>query len=244
MIRCWLIFRSSVDDIPLATRLNLSLKRSVASRLFPRYSPLLDRVNWTARWVATAKENSQCPRFDSREEVYGHLNRTFLDDGHSAIDYLEFGVYRGESLRLWCGLNTNPHTRVFGFDSFQGLPEGWSAERPKGAFTTSGRTPDVDDPRVRFVVGWFQHSLPGFLKSFEPKNRLVVHNDSDLYSSSLYCLTSMNAFMPPGTLVIFDEFYDVLHEYRALSDYTEAYMRKYRIVAATQGFNQAAVELL
>jgi hypothetical protein len=228
----------------LATRLNLSIKRSVANYLFPRYSPLLDRLNWTARWVATAKENSQCPRFNSREEMYNHLNQTFFDRGNSPIDYLEFGVYRGDSLRSWCGLNGSPRTRFFGFDSFQGLPEGWTNERPKGAFTTSGKTPDINDPRVQFVVGWFQHSLPGFLGSYEPKNRLVIHNDSDLYSSSLYCLTSLNAFMPSGTLIVFDEFYDVLHEYRALSDYAEAYMRKYRIVAATHGFNKTTVELL
>jgi len=175
--------------------------------------------------------------------MYIHLNQTFFDDGRSAIDYLEFGVAHGDSLRSWCGLNTSPQTRFFGFDSFQGLPEHWTVERPKGAFTTSGKTPDIGDPRVQFVVGWFQHSLPGFLESYEPKNRLLVHIDSDLYSSSLYCLTSMNHFMPPGTLVIFDEFYDVLHEYRALSDYAAAYMRKYRIVAATRGFNKATVEL-
>ena len=176
--------------------------------------------------------------------MYTNLNHTFLDDGKSAIEYLEFGVYRGESLRLWCGLNTNPHTRFFGFDSFQGLPEDWTDEKPKGAFTTSGQTPKIDDPRINFVVGWFQYSLPGFLKSYQPTNRLVIHNDSDLYSSTLFCLTSLSAFMPPGTLIIFDEFYDALHEYRALSDYAEAYMRKFRIVAATHGFNHATVELL
>jgi hypothetical protein len=224
--------------------LNLSLKRSVANRLFPRYSSFLDRLNWTARWVETAKENSQCPRFDTREKMYEHANRTFFDDGKSPIDYLEFGVFEGNSMRTWCQLNTSPETRFFGFDSFEGLPEDWTADRPKSSFTTSGRTPEIRDPRVQFVVGWFQHSLPVFLKSYEPKNRLLVHIDSDLYSSSLFCLTSLNHIMPSGTIIIFDEFYDVLHEYRALSDYAGAYMRNYRIVAATQGFNKATVELL
>ena len=242
MAACFPNFELTV--LYLGARLNLSLKRSVASRLFPRYSSFLDRLNWTPRWVDTVKENSQCPKFNSREEMYIHLNRTFFDDGKSAIDYLEFGVAYGDSLRSWCALNTNPQTRFFGFDSFQGLPEDWNESKPKGAFTTFGKTPEIGDPRVQFVVGWFQHSLPSFIESYEPKNRLVGHNDSDLYSSSLYCLTSMNHLMPPGTLIIFDEFYDVLHEYRALSDYAAAYMRKYRIVAATRGFNQATVEIL
>jgi O-methyltransferase len=226
--------------------LNLSLKRSFANRLFPRYSSFLDRLNWNARWVRTVRENSQCPRFDTREEMYAHLNRTFFDDGKSAIDYLEFGVFEGRSQRTWSQLNTSPETRFFGFDSFEGLPEDWSAEKPmpKGSFATSGKTPDISDPRVRFVVGWFQQSLPAFIKSYEPKNPALIHIDSDLYSSSLFCLTSLNHLMPSGTIIIFDEFYDVLHEYRALNDYAGAYMRKYRIVAATKGFNKATIELL
>jgi len=222
----------------------LSLGRSIAVRLFPRYSPFLDRVNWTARWSQTAKENVECPRFASREEMYLHLSRTYLDNGQAPIDYFEFGVARGDSLRSWCSLNTHPETRFFGFDSFEGLPENWTSERPRGAFSTSGKTPEIPDPRVQFDVGWFQHSLPQFLQSYQRRNPLIVHNDSDLYSSTLYCLTAMNGLIPAGTLIIFDEFYDVLHEYRALSDYGSAYMRKYKIVAATHRFNQAAVLIL
>jgi O-methyltransferase len=224
--------------------LNLSLKRSIANRLFPRYSSFLDRLNWTARWVDTARKNSQCPRFATREKMYEDLNRTFFDNGKLPIDYLEFGVFEGNSMRTWSQLNASPETRFFGFDSFEGLPEDWTADRPKSSFTTSGKTPNIADPRVQFIVGWFQNSLPLFLQSYKPKNRLLVHIDSDLYSSSLYCLTSLNHLMPSRTIIIFDEFYDVLHEYRALNDYAAAYMRKYRIVAATQGFNKATIELL
>jgi hypothetical protein len=54
----------------------------------------------------------------------------------------------------------------------------------------------------------------------------------------------MNCLMSPGTLVTFDEFDDVLHEHRALTDYADAYMRKYEIVAATRRFTQATVVLL
>jgi hypothetical protein len=153
--------------------LNLSLKRSVANRLFPRYSSFLDRLNWTARWVDTARENSQCPRFDTREKMYEHLNRTFFDDGKSAIDYLEFGVFEGSSMRTWCQLNTSPETRFFGFDSFEGLPEDWTPRSP--CPRVPSRLPENTGHSAThafsFVVGWFQHSLPAFLKSYEPKNR-------------------------------------------------------------------------
>jgi hypothetical protein len=39
----------------------------------------------------------------------------------------------------------------------------------------------------------------------------VIHNDSDLYSSTLYALTMMDRIVPLDAIVIFDEFWDV-HE--------------------------------
>jgi hypothetical protein len=47
-----------------------------------------------------------------------------------------------------------------------------------------------------------------------------------------------------GTVIIFDEFYDSLHEYRALTDYCSAYLRAYRLIAHTKDFVQAAVTIL
>ena len=98
---------------------------------------------------------------------------------------------------------------------FEGLPEEWNRDNPAGFYSANGKIPQIDDARVEFLVGWFQKSLPVFLASYEPKNPLVIHSDSDLYSSTLYTLTAMNAFIAPGTIVIFDEFYDPVHEYRA-----------------------------
>lgn len=215
-----------------------SLKRSISRRFFPDHSPFHDR------WSQTLRENTRCPRFSSRQQMYEYLNHTLLADGATAIDFFEFGVYQGDSLGSWCALNKNPDANFFGFDSFLGLPEYWKPGRPKGTFSTYGNPPYVDDKRVQLVVGWFHQTIPEFLKSYRPTNRIVVHNDCDLYSSSLYCLTSMNSVMPPGTIIIFDEFDDILNEYRAFCDYADAYMREYRIMAATRCFTQVAVTLL
>jgi O-methyltransferase len=195
-------------------------------------------------WQQMVQAPFDRPKFDCREDLYDYLTRSFLADGDALIDYLEFGVYRGDSLRAWCSRNKNPGTRFFGFDSFQGLPEDWKQGRPKGAFTTSGTIPEIADPRVRIVPGWFQQSLPGFLRSYRPAGTLVVHNDCDLYSSTLYCLTRMDPVMSARTLVVFDEFDDILNEYRAFCDYTTAYMRRFKVVAATRHFTQVAVLLL
>jgi hypothetical protein len=218
---------------------DISLKRSVAALLLP-WSEFLGRTSWTSKWCHTTKQ-ADCPRLQNREEMYGYLQRTVLKD--APIDYLEFGVADGSSLRSWCALNQHPGSRFFGFDSFTGLPEDWNPGRPKGMYNRDGIPPDIADPRVRFHVGLFQDSLAAFLDSFRPSNRLVVHNDSDLYSSTLYTLTMMERITAPDAVVIFDEFWDALHEYRALSDFSAAYRRPFKIIAATPGFCEVAVTL-
>lgn len=224
--------------------LGISAKKTIAACILPRYSPLLNKLNWNRRWIDTVKAAKGVPRFREREGLYAFVHES-LCSGAGPVDYLEFGVYRGASLRHWCQANTHPESRFFGFDSFEGLPEDWSTRFPKGFFNASGKLPNVSDPRLRFVVGWFQKSLPRFLAEYtRPTGRpVIIHNDCDLYSSTLYCLSSLNATIGRGTVIIFDEFDDVVHEYRALTDYTSAFMRTYRIVAATDGFHQAAVEI-
>jgi hypothetical protein len=134
--------------------------------------------------------------FPDRFALYDHLNAKIINDG--PIDYLEFGVYTGLSLRRWTEVNRAPGSRFFGFDSFEGLPEAWDRHfcgSPKGTFDTGGRLPQIDDPRVELIKGLFQDTLPDFLGRFQPRNRLVVHLDADLYSSTLYVLCSIDRFI-------------------------------------------------
>jgi hypothetical protein len=222
---------------------NLLWKRLIAARVVPRYSTTLERLNWNARWVREIRAAESVPQFASREEMYSHLSDSLFETGRAPVDFLEFGVFEGDSLRTWCSLNVDPETRIFGFDSFEGLPETWNTRRPKGAFDLGGRPPVVEDSRAELVVGWFQKTLPGFVKTFVARHPLVVHIDCDLYSSTLFCLSTLDSVMPPGTTVIFDEFSDVLHEYRALIDFCSAFSRRYELITATHGFVQAAVTL-
>ena len=107
---------------------------------------------------------------------------------------------------------------------------------PKGAFYVGGAVPQIDDERVTFVTGWFQNALPGFLKGFGPRSRLVVHNDSDLYSSTLFTLVSLHRFLIPGTVIIFDEYSHATHEFRAFADYRSAFWRSATPVAMTSDY--------
>lgn len=216
---------------------DISLKRSIAALLLPS-SAFFDRTNWTSKWSCTIKR-ADCPRFRNREKIYDHLQPTFLQG--SPIDYIEFGVADGSSLRSWCAINQHFGSRFFGLDSFAGFPEDWAADHPKGTFNWGGVPPDIADPQVRFYIGLYQDSVPGFLDSYRPLNRVGIHNNSDLYSSTLYTLTVMERVASPDTIVIFDNFWEALHEYRALSDFSAAYRRASKVIAATRGFCQVAL---
>jgi O-methyltransferase len=70
-----------------------------------------------------------------------------------------------------------------------------------------------------------------------------VHLDCDLYSSALYCLTKLDPVLPTGTILIVDEFGDVLHEFRAVNDYLSNYRREVKVLCSHDDFFATAVKL-
>jgi O-methyltransferase len=205
-----------------------------------RYSRMLDRFNRQPLFRDFLRQYPEVPSFPTREAMWDHLAELRNGD----IDYLEFGVHEGHSILHWARANTSPRSRFFGFDSFEGLPEHWNAAYPKGCFDTAGQMPLTQDPRVVFVKGLFQDTLAGFLAAYATgTRRLVVHVDCDLYTSALYCLTKLDAFMTAGTLVVFDEFGDVQHEFRAFTDYLASYRRRAKLVSTHDNGFTAAVEM-
>lgn len=131
--------------------------------------------------------------------------------------YLEFGVYRGRTLRYWASHLTSPGANLVGFDSFEGLPEDWQPNAQAGSFSVVGRPPEIDDPRVSFVVGWFDKTLP----SYDPPahDQLIVNVDCDLYSSTRCVLEWVDPHLRPGTLVYFDDLFNRDHQWRALQEW-------------------------
>ncbi len=212
--------------------------KKLAARVFRRPSMLIEQINQNAkvaRWIR--EQSGKVPAFADRNAIYAHIAERHI--GSEPIDYLEFGVREGGTMRRWLSLNTHPDSRFHGFDTFTGLPEDWG-DLGAGSFDAGGRPPEIDDPRVRFHAGLFQQTLPGFLRGFVPRSRLVVNNDSDLYSSTLYALTMLDALLVPGSIVIFDEFSSPLHEFRALHDYLGAYMRTARPIAMSADYAMQA----
>jgi hypothetical protein len=136
-------------------------------------------------------------------------------------DILEFGVYQGESVRAFA--SRCPERQVFGFDSFEGLPESWWT-RPKGTFKTD--VPTFEQVNVTLVKGFFDESVPRFLEEWKG-NVSLLHIDCDLYESTRLCLLPLLRRCHVGTVVLFDEYYNysdfASHEWLAWREAKDLY---------------------
>jgi len=187
------------------------------------------------------RDTERAASFADRPQFYRYIHESCING--SAVDYLEFGVYKGDSIREWIGLNTHGESRFFGFDSFEGLPEYWRPGQNRGHFDVQGKIPQVDDSRVTFVKGWFDSTIPTFAGQFCSRNRLILHLDADLYGSTMLALVHFTPFMSKGTLLIFDEFYDRDHEFKAFRDWLKMTGKTFRVVAEVDGFAKICAEL-
>jgi len=148
----------------------------------------------------------------SREQVWDRLLDSRVED---KLTVIEFGVYKGDSIKYFAKKNRNQDSVFIGFDSFMGLPEAW-AGNPVGYFSALGESPNVLDSRISFIKGYFNESWnKDNLKDLDFSN-LIVHFDADLYSSTLFALAKIDELKVPY-YAIFDEF--MSDEIRALHDY-------------------------
>lgn len=180
------------------------------------------------------------PKFDynKRYALFSHIISTEdLDD----IDYFEFGVENGKSFKWWLQNIKNKNARFFGFDTFSGLPEAWGPYK-KGDMS-AGDVPKIDDSRKLFIQGLFQQTLPMHLDKFDSSKRKVIHLDADLYSSTLYVLTSLAPYLKAGDILFFDEFNVPMHEYKAFIEFVRSYYINYEVLGAVNNFYQIAVKI-
>ena len=160
------------------------------------------------------------------------------------VQYLEFGVYRGESLSWWLKRLSHPDARFAGFDTFTGLPERWRRSEPLGAFNAHGKLPDIQDPRCSFEVGLFQDTLPGFIEHNDLSRRLIIQLDADLYTSTLFVLTRLAPHLKSGDILFFDEFSCPLDEFRAFREFVRSFRVKYEFMGAVYGYTRVCIKIL
>jgi hypothetical protein len=189
----------------------------------------------TARFVD--REMGRLPSSATAEELLKESIATVKVPGL----YLEFGVFQGKFLNL---ISAETPEIVYGFDSFEGLPEFWRDDYPRGAFGISG-LPQVR-ANARLVKGWFSESLPPFLREHSEKFAFV-HVDCDLYSSTVSIFTLAEGRFQEGTVIVFDEFFNYPGwqegEYRAFVEFIARTKFTFEYLGWCRTHEQVAVRL-
>lgn len=144
------------------------------------------------------------------------------EKGEVLGDYLEFGVFNGTSLACMHGVLRElkaDGVRLFGFDSFEGLPETagtesdglWSAgqfqldyDYTKKWLTRQG----IDWNRVFLVKGWFSETLTqALIDKHKITKASVIMIDSDLYSSAQEALAFCAPLIQERAAIFFDDWF-------------------------------------
>ncbi|UTW61319.1 class I SAM-dependent methyltransferase [bacterium SCSIO 12741] len=179
--------------------------------------------------------------YDRRYKLFEFLIEKEIKD--QPVDYFEFGVARGNSFRWWVDHLKNPESRFYGFDTFTGLPEDWGPFK-KGDMSNGNEPPKIDDNRHEFFQGVFQDTLLNFLKNYDSGKRKVIHLDADLYSSTLFVLTSIYPYLNKGDILMFDEFNVPMHEYKAFTEWVNSYYVDYKVLGQVNNYYQVAMKLV
>lgn len=159
---------------------------------------------------------------------------------------MEFGVRKGETVNLIA--EAFPNKFIYGFDSFEGLPEDWRYDSrfdlQKGAFNLNGYLPPVRK-NVRLIKGWFNETLPEFVKS-HPEPCAFIHVDCDIYSSTKTIFDNLKNQIVSGTVIAFDEYFNYpgrqQGEYKALMEFVAENNLEFEYIARTN-FSQVAVKI-
>jgi len=131
---------------------------------------------------------------------------------------LEFGVATGGTIRCLSNSVSLLDRMIYGFDSFEGLPEKWSGY-PAGHFACLA--PEVPN-NVQLEIGLFSETLAPFLFK-HPDNVALVHIDCDLYSSTRLVLHHLTPRIVPGTVIVLDEYWIVVdQEQRAFKEWLQS----------------------
>lgn len=186
-------------------------------------------------------------------DLYEWVTNTQLDPSLTVGLVLEFGTATGRTLNqfaYWL-----PNQIIFGFDSWQGLPEKFN-DLPAGHFAQP--LPEVL-PNCRLVQGWFgarpaqdQSGIAEFTAREFAKVRKepikLLHLDADLYSSTKTVLDVFAKQIVPGTVILFNEYWNhptwKKHEFRAWQEHCKMHGVKYEYIGYASDHQEVAIRVI
>jgi len=183
--------------------------------------------------------------------------------GGEVGDYLEFGVFNGTSMICMmqaCRELGIKKTKIIGFDSFQGLPEGKTNEDDgvwsKGMYNCSFKDlkkclvrKNINLKEITFVKGWYKDTLnEKTRKKLKLKNIGIIFIDCDTYQSSKIVLEFISPLLTKETIVCFDDWklndLDIkgMGEYKAFNEFIEN--NKHITVKSIKSYNRKSRSFL
>lgn len=165
--------------------------------------------------------------------------------------FMELGVWKGRTINFIAALH--PTKTIYGFDSFQGLPEDWE----RGDMVIPKHTFRIEDPNyeplvlknVEVIKGRFQETLSAFVAKLPKGEKIAfLHVDSDLYSSAATAFSCLEDRLLPGCIIIFDEFYNYpgaeRHEQKALQEFLQRTSLQVKYLAYNHYHEQVVVKII
>ena len=157
--------------------------------------------------------------------------------------YLEFGVFSGRTINHIA--KKSKDKIIYGFDSFDGLPEDWRTGFEEGTFKRD-ELPKVRD-NVKLIKGWFNETLPDFILQHNQKCAFI-HIDCDLYSSTKCVFDLLKDKIVHGTIIVFDEYFNYPDwkngEYKALQEFMQETNLSYEYIGYVEIMEQVAIRII
>ncbi len=187
--------------------------------VYRKFNPV-PRSPWTAGHVEDICAVNLVPPQKLVDFFKGCLDLLRNLKGNEVGDYLEFGVFNGNStgsMYLACKELKIDSMRLFGFDAFEGLPAGsekeddgvWkkgfyscSFDQMKGCLSKRG----VNAENITWIKGWYDQTL-----NHETVQKYSLHKfglvfiDCDTYSSSKTVLDFLAPLITEPLIICFDD---------------------------------------
>lgn len=193
------------------------LKRT-AKKLYRQFSPV-PRSPWTEGHVEDICTINLVPPQKLIEFFSGCITKLRELRGEEIGDYLEFGVFNGNSIGSMALASKELGTsiRLFGFDAFEGLPPGSENEDDgvwkKGFYTCSFdqlqsclRRRQVDPDQITWIEGWYDKTLTAQTATKHGlKNPGIIFIDCDTYSSSKLVLNFVAPLIKKPAIICLDD---------------------------------------
>jgi O-methyltransferase len=198
---------------------------------------------WTAGHVKDICEINLVPPEKLVDFFKDCISLLYKLKGNDIGDYLEFGVFNGNSIGsmyLAREASQTESIRLFGFDAFEGLPLGSEEEDSgvwkKGFYACSFEQMqacllrrNIHSDKIVWVKGWYDQTLnDDLIKKLNLENLGLIFVDCDTYSSSKAVLNFIAPLIKQPLIICFDDWklndLDIkgMGEYKSFNEFLES----------------------